>query len=103
MPDTAPPRKPDAGSPREPDAGSPREPDAGLPREPNAGPPRELDAGLRSELVEAAQALSRLGLVTAYGHVSVRAGTIMVITPAADLATVTDATLVDVPLAASSL
>ena len=52
----------------------------------------------RRELVEAARVLSRLGLVTAYGHVSVRAGASMLITPAADLATVTESSVVDVPL-----
>jgi HCOMODA/2-hydroxy-3-carboxy-muconic semialdehyde decarboxylase len=57
----------------------------------------------RSELVEAARVLSRLGLVTAYGHVSARAGASMLITPAADLATVTESTIVDVPLEASTL
>src|SRR6266498_3875543 len=58
---------------------------------------------LRTDLVEAAHVLSRLGLVTAYGHVSAHAGGSMLITPAADLATVTESTLVDVPLEASSL
>jgi len=57
----------------------------------------------RSDLVEAAQVLSRLGLVTAYGHVSTRAGASMLITPAADLATVTESAVVEVPLEASSL
>jgi HCOMODA/2-hydroxy-3-carboxy-muconic semialdehyde decarboxylase len=57
----------------------------------------------RSDLVEAAHVLSRLGLVTAYGHVSARAGPSMLITPAADLATVTESAIVDVPLEASSL
>jgi HCOMODA/2-hydroxy-3-carboxy-muconic semialdehyde decarboxylase len=57
----------------------------------------------RSDLVEAARVLSRLGLVTAYGHVSARAGASMLITPAADLATVTESTVVEVPLEASSL
>ncbi len=57
----------------------------------------------RKAVVEAAYALSRLGLVTAYGHVSARAGASMLITPAADLATVTESTVVDVPLEASSL
>jgi ribulose-5-phosphate 4-epimerase/fuculose-1-phosphate aldolase len=47
--------------------------------------------------------LSRLGLVTAYGHVSARTGASMLITPAADLGTVTEATVVELPLAASSL
>jgi HCOMODA/2-hydroxy-3-carboxy-muconic semialdehyde decarboxylase len=57
----------------------------------------------RSDLVEAAQVLSGLGLVTAYGHVSVRDGASMLITPAADLATVTESIVVDVPLEASAL
>ena len=57
----------------------------------------------RSELVEAARVLSRLGLVTAFGHVSARAGASMLITPAADLATVTESTIVDVPLEAFTL
>jgi HCOMODA/2-hydroxy-3-carboxy-muconic semialdehyde decarboxylase len=57
----------------------------------------------RRAVVEAARALSHLGLVTAYGHVSARAGASMLITPAADLATVTGSSLVDVPLDASSL
>jgi ribulose-5-phosphate 4-epimerase/fuculose-1-phosphate aldolase len=57
----------------------------------------------RRAVVEAAHALSRLELVTAYGHVSARAGEAMLITPAADLATVTESTVVDVPLEASSL
>jgi len=57
----------------------------------------------RSELVDAAHALSGLGLVTAYGHVSARAGTTMLITPAADLAGVTEHAIVTVPLDAASL
>jgi len=57
----------------------------------------------REAIVEAAHVLSRLGLVTAYGHVSARAGASMLITPAADLATVAEATVVEVPLEASSL
>ena len=40
----------------------------------------------RDEVAEAARVLSALGLVTAYGHVSARTGTAMLITPAADLA-----------------
>jgi ribulose-5-phosphate 4-epimerase/fuculose-1-phosphate aldolase len=39
------------------------------------------EQGLRRELAEAAHVLSRLGLVTAYGHVSARTGTSMLITP----------------------
>ncbi len=46
-------------------------------------------SGQRSEVAEAANVLARLGLVTAYGHVSARAGEAMLITPAADLADVT--------------
>ncbi len=42
--------------------------------------------------------LSRLGLVTAYGHVSARSGTAMLITPAADLAQGSVADLLEVPL-----
>ncbi|HZD68334.1 MAG TPA: class II aldolase/adducin family protein [Actinomycetes bacterium] len=57
----------------------------------------------REAVVEAAHVLSRLGLVTAYGHVSARAGASMLITPAADLATVTESSVVEVPLDASSL
>ncbi|HEX6677053.1 MAG TPA: class II aldolase/adducin family protein [Actinomycetes bacterium] len=57
----------------------------------------------RRAVVEAAHVLSRLGLVTAYGHVSARAGASMLITPAADLATVTEATVVEVPLEATAL
>jgi ribulose-5-phosphate 4-epimerase/fuculose-1-phosphate aldolase len=57
----------------------------------------------RRDLVEAGHVLSRLGLVTAFGHVSARAGTSMLITPAADLATVTESALVDIPLDASGL
>ncbi len=57
----------------------------------------------REEVAEAARALSALGLVTAYGHVSARAGTAMLITPAADLATVTAPGVVEIPLTASAL
>ncbi len=57
----------------------------------------------RAEVAEAARVLPRLGLVTAFGHVSARAGTSMLITPAADLATVTESDVVQVPLTASAL
>ncbi len=57
----------------------------------------------RREVAEAARALSRLGLVTAYGHVSARAGTAMLVTPAADLATVAASAVVAVPLDAATL
>jgi HCOMODA/2-hydroxy-3-carboxy-muconic semialdehyde decarboxylase len=56
-----------------------------------------------AEIVAAARALSRLGLVTAYGHVSARTGDSMLITPAADLAGVTEDALVEVALAADTL
>jgi ribulose-5-phosphate 4-epimerase/fuculose-1-phosphate aldolase len=51
-----------------------------------------------SDIVEAARALASLGLVTAFGHVSARAGTAMLITPAADLSRADAADLVTVPL-----
>jgi HCOMODA/2-hydroxy-3-carboxy-muconic semialdehyde decarboxylase len=58
---------------------------------------------LRGEVAGAANVLARLGLVTAYGHVSARAGESMLITPAADLARVTASGVIEVPLAAGSL
>jgi ribulose-5-phosphate 4-epimerase/fuculose-1-phosphate aldolase len=61
------------------------------------------DAALRSEIAEAARVLARLGLVTAYGHVSARAGESMLITPASDLAGVTASSVIEVPLAAAVL
>jgi HCOMODA/2-hydroxy-3-carboxy-muconic semialdehyde decarboxylase len=64
---------------------------------------REPDTELRGEVAEAAAVLARLGLVTAYGHVSARAGESMLITPAADLAGVTAASVIEVPLAAAAL
>ncbi len=58
---------------------------------------------LRGEVARAARVLSALGLVTAYGHVSARAGSAMLITPAADLATVDGAAVIEVPLTAAAL
>ena len=55
-----------------------------------------------TEVAEAGRVLSRLGLVTAYGHVSARAGDSMLITPAADLAGVTAAAVLEVPLSVAS-
>jgi ribulose-5-phosphate 4-epimerase/fuculose-1-phosphate aldolase len=55
------------------------------------------------EIAEAARVLARLGLVTAYGHVSARVRESMLITPAADLAGVTASSVIEVPLAAGSL
>ena len=51
-----------------------------------------------SAVAEAANVLARLGLVTAYGHVSARAEDDMLITPAGDLARVTASEVVRVPL-----
>ncbi len=68
---------------------------------PGAGGPGP-GAGLREEVAEAANVLARLGLVTAFGHVSARAGESMLITPAADLACVNGAGVIEVPLAASA-
>ncbi len=56
-----------------------------------------------AEIVEAAHALAELGLVSAFGHVSARAGASMLITPAGDLAAVSEATLVSIPLDAIEL
>jgi len=54
-----------------------------------------------SAVAEAANVLARLGLVTAYGHVSARAEDAMLITPAGDLARVTASEVVRVPLTAT--
>jgi ribulose-5-phosphate 4-epimerase/fuculose-1-phosphate aldolase len=70
---------------------------------PGPGAEREPDGALRGEVAEAATVLARLGLVTAYGHISARAGESMLITPAADLAGVTAASVIEVPLAAGAL
>ena len=67
---------------------------------PGPGAEREPDGALRGEVAEAANVLARLRLVTAYGHISARAGESMLITPAADLACVTAAGMIKVPLAA---
>jgi HCOMODA/2-hydroxy-3-carboxy-muconic semialdehyde decarboxylase len=53
---------------------------------------------MRAVVAEAGNVLARLGLVTAYGHVSARAGEDMLITPAADLAQVTASQVIAVPL-----
>ena len=57
----------------------------------------------QEEVAEAGRVLSALGLVTAYGHVSARAGDAMLITPAADLATATAGRVVTVPLETAAL
>jgi ribulose-5-phosphate 4-epimerase/fuculose-1-phosphate aldolase len=59
----------------------------------------ETATKLREEVAEAARVLARLGLVTAFGHVSAQAGDTMLITPAADLAGVTADRVIEVPLA----
>ena len=64
--------------------------------EPGAG--SGTGRGLRDQVAEAAVVLARLGLVTAFGHVSARAGDTMLITPAADLAGATADRVVEVPL-----
>jgi len=56
---------------------------------------------VRTAVAEAANVLARLGLVTAFGHVSARAGEVMLITPAADLADVTASQVIAVPLTAA--
>jgi ribulose-5-phosphate 4-epimerase/fuculose-1-phosphate aldolase len=78
-------------------------PGPGAEREPDAAHGAAHDAALRGEIAEAARVLARLGLVTAYGHVSARAGKSMLITPAADLAGVTSSSVIEVPLAAAVL
>src|SRR5690348_2103192 len=60
-------------------------------------PGLKMATELREEVAEAARVLARLGLVTAFGHVSARAGGAMLITPAADLASVTADLVVEVP------
>lgn len=67
--------------------------------EAGAGMTRD-EAGLRAEVAEAAHVLARLGLVTAFGHVSARVGGAMLITPAADLAGVSADGLIEVALEA---
>jgi ribulose-5-phosphate 4-epimerase/fuculose-1-phosphate aldolase len=53
---------------------------------------------IRDEIVAAAHALSRLGLVTAFGHVSARVPGGILITPAVDLRDVTVADLILIPI-----
>ena len=60
------------------------------------------ERALRDEVAEAGRVLAALGLVTAFGHVSARAGDAMLITPAADLGEVTADRVVRVPLDAAA-
>ena len=89
--------------------GAPPQPADRLRAEPadrlQAEPADRLRVGIssRAEIAEAGRVLSGLGLVTAFGHVSARAGARILITPAADLAEVSPADLVEVDLAATSL
>ena len=61
------------------------------------------DQAQRDEVAEAGRVLAGLGLVTAFGHVSARAGNAMLITPAVDLGQVTAGRVVRVPLEAAAL
>jgi HCOMODA/2-hydroxy-3-carboxy-muconic semialdehyde decarboxylase len=65
--------------------------------------PERQSPQLREEVAEAGRVLARLGLVTAFGHVSARAGGATLITPAADLSEVTGDGVVLVPLDAEAL
>jgi HCOMODA/2-hydroxy-3-carboxy-muconic semialdehyde decarboxylase len=56
-----------------------------------------------ADVVAAAHALTRHRLVTAYGHVSVRTGDSMLITPATALGDVSADELIDVPLSSTEL
>ena len=56
-----------------------------------------------TELVEAAHVLAGLGLVTAFGHVSVRHGGAILITPPKELDLVVPGELVEIPLATDAL
>jgi HCOMODA/2-hydroxy-3-carboxy-muconic semialdehyde decarboxylase len=70
--------------------------------EPDAGQAPGREPRLRGDVAVAANVLAGLGLVTAYGHVSARAGESMLITPAADLAGVTASGVIEVPLAVAA-
>jgi ribulose-5-phosphate 4-epimerase/fuculose-1-phosphate aldolase len=63
----------------------------------------EAEHALRDEVAAAGRVLAGLELVTAFGHVSARAGDAMLITPAADLAEVSDDRVLRVPLGAEAL
>lgn len=63
----------------------------------------QAEGAAGAEVAEAGRVMSGLGLVTAFGHVSARAGHRIVITPAADLAEVSPEDLIAVDLAATSL
>lgn len=58
---------------------------------------------LPTAVADAARVMARRGLVTAFGHVSARAGDRMLITPAADLADVSAGDVLTVPIDAHAL
>ena len=62
-----------------------------------------MESDSQAAVAHASQVLSGLGLVTAFGHVSARIAGRMIITPAADLAAVRVADLIEVDLAATAL
>jgi HCOMODA/2-hydroxy-3-carboxy-muconic semialdehyde decarboxylase len=62
-----------------------------------------VDPDSQAAVVHASQVLSGLGLVSAFGHVSRRIAGRMLITPAADLATVGVADLIEADLTATTL
>jgi HCOMODA/2-hydroxy-3-carboxy-muconic semialdehyde decarboxylase len=61
------------------------------------------DSSIDEQIVRAAHVLSRLGLVTAFGHVSARTEAGFAISPAADLAVIDAAQVVAVPADAAEL
>ncbi|WP_051801234.1 class II aldolase/adducin family protein [Streptomyces sp. NRRL F-525] len=63
----------------------------------------ETASSTTTELVEAARVLARLGLVTAFGHVSVRRGDSVLITPPKELDLVEPGELLEIRLAAQEL
>jgi HCOMODA/2-hydroxy-3-carboxy-muconic semialdehyde decarboxylase len=64
--------------------------------------PRDEES-VRAAVAGAARIMSRLELVTAFGHVSARSDDVVYVTPAADLAEVDAAGIVPVPLTATAL
>lgn len=63
----------------------------------------EAAASTATGLVEAGRVLAGLGLVTAFGHVSVRHGDFVLITPPKELDLVEPGELLEIPLAAEEL
>ena len=71
--------------------------------DPAGADPASADPIAADQVVEAAHVLSRLGLVTAFGHVSVRTRAGFAISPAADLAVIDAGQVVGVPAEAVAL